>query len=271
MEAYRRELEAKQPDELNALYAAEAEAEAQAAEQEERRRFFNLPSADADFAYWCKAAYWTLDEAVALSLGKDPGIVTPKSITHHRGFSPFVRSFDRLRALADRAKWKGTLFDPVLPSIFANWAVETDIPLPEDIIERVLNGKPAKVVLEGLVQQQSDLIALLEQNLDLKEQRLSLMAERLAVYEAATNEDAEAADASPSKPQSTVERDNMLKVIWSIAAENYGHRPDLKRSTAVADIRRALNLQGLDLSDDTIRRYLTNAEERLPDWLENKR
>ena len=45
--------------------------EAEAA-REEKERFFNLPSADADFPHWSKVAHWFLGEAVALSFGKAP-------------------------------------------------------------------------------------------------------------------------------------------------------------------------------------------------------
>ena len=68
------------PEDLQALYEQEHEkerVEQQAkADREEAQRFFNQPRAKADFEYWSKCAYWTLDEAIALSLGKAPQIVS---------------------------------------------------------------------------------------------------------------------------------------------------------------------------------------------------
>jgi hypothetical protein len=49
------------------------------AEQEEGERFFNRPHANADFDHWSKAAHWTLDEAIALSLGKAPEVAGGKN------------------------------------------------------------------------------------------------------------------------------------------------------------------------------------------------
>lgn len=49
-------------------------------ENEERKRFFNLPTANADIDYWSKQAYWSIDEAIALILGKDPRKVTWKNL-----------------------------------------------------------------------------------------------------------------------------------------------------------------------------------------------
>jgi hypothetical protein len=43
-------------------------------ELEENQRFFNQSRADVDVSHWSRMSYWTLDEAVALSLGKDQGL-----------------------------------------------------------------------------------------------------------------------------------------------------------------------------------------------------
>jgi hypothetical protein len=72
----------------------------------------------------------------------------------------------------------------------------------------------------------------------------------------------------PSKPQSPIERQNMLKAIYVMAIKGYGYKPDDKRSTAIADIVSDLSLEGLAVSDDTIRRYLKEARESLNEWKE---
>ncbi len=73
---YEAELRAKTEAELKALCEQVKEKERQEAEerqQEELQRLFKGPGTKADFEHWSKAAYWTLDESVALSLGKKPG------------------------------------------------------------------------------------------------------------------------------------------------------------------------------------------------------
>jgi hypothetical protein len=72
----------------------------------------------------------------------------------------------------------------------------------------------------------------------------------------------------PAKQQSPIERQNMLKAIHVMAVKGYGYKPDDKRSTAVTDIVTDLSLEGLPVSDDTIRRYLKEAREKLSDWKE---
>ena len=63
----------------------------------------------------------------------------------------------------------------------------------------------------------------------------------------------------------TRERDSMLKLIWAMACHGYGCKSGLKRSDTVQKLMSALALTGLQLSDDTVRRHLKAAEERLPE------
>jgi hypothetical protein len=64
-------------DELQTLHA---NLKANQERQLEAQRFYNQPNAQADFPYWLAMDFWTLDEAVALLLGKNPEIVNPASI-----------------------------------------------------------------------------------------------------------------------------------------------------------------------------------------------
>ena len=74
------------------------------AEREEQDRFFNQPHAKADFAYWIKAAHWTLDEAIALSFGKAPEHVSWERLKNLVQISPFAVEYQRRRELALRAR-----------------------------------------------------------------------------------------------------------------------------------------------------------------------
>ena len=83
--AYERELEIKSPAELQELVdraRAEDAAERFAkAEREEQQRFYNQPYTNANFSHWSKAAHWSLDEAIALSFGKEPEWVSWKRLS----------------------------------------------------------------------------------------------------------------------------------------------------------------------------------------------
>jgi hypothetical protein len=107
------------------------------------------------------------------------------------------------------------------------------------------------------------------ESLEANRQRIELLEAQLAQCQAelaATSE-----SASSEKSQSPRERENMLKVIYAMAVGGYGLEPSKERSTLVPDIMNDLELAGLSLSDDTIRRYIKAACELLPEWQEASR
>lgn len=138
IEEYRVTLEKKTPHEIFSLHSKECEKEIKEGEdRKEQGYFFNQLNAKADFDYWSKATYWTLEEAIALSFGKDPKKVSWKTIEQY-STSSLVNAYRNLRELAVRAKnWK-KLFDPVYPIIFVKWTKDNDIPFPEQLEELVI-------------------------------------------------------------------------------------------------------------------------------------
>jgi hypothetical protein len=138
---YRNTLRSMPRDELSALLVSEKKKEEEEllarAEAEESQRAFNQPYAAADFAHWSKAAYWTLDEALALSFGKSPEVVNWEAVRLYEKVSPFARKYGRVRDLAQRAKTFQKLYDPVLPIIYVLWAANNDIDFPEALAQQV--------------------------------------------------------------------------------------------------------------------------------------
>lgn len=141
IKAYQAELGAKSPEDLMVLYQEEKAKEAkeyqEKAEREEKQRFFNQPSAKADFEHWSKAVYWSLDEAIALIFGKNPETVTWKRVQEFTNISAFARQFAKVRDLARRAKDFNQLYDPVLPGIFLAWARRSEIDVPKELLEQI--------------------------------------------------------------------------------------------------------------------------------------
>ncbi|PPC86733.1 MAG: hypothetical protein CTY37_05200 [Methylotenera sp.] len=139
--AYECELLKKTEAEVKSLYDEEYEKELNTIQLktkfEEQSRFFNQPYANADFVHWSKAAHWTLDEALALSFGKSPDIVSWDKIKQFNNISAFAKDYEKRRDLALRELPWGKLFDPMLPTIFINWAIDKEIELPNELIEKV--------------------------------------------------------------------------------------------------------------------------------------
>lgn len=65
---------------LDALRAVHAAATASKARQEEAQRFYNKAQAKADYGFWLSMDFWTLDEAIALLLQRDPRVVNRAAI-----------------------------------------------------------------------------------------------------------------------------------------------------------------------------------------------
>lgn len=123
---YREELEALPVNELLALVertrVEQAEKNRIDREEEEKNRPHNLPTSGADFAHWARCSYWTLEEAVALSLAKEPRLASWDQLKHLIGESPFASIFAKRRDLILRAKVMGQLWDQTIPRIFVDWA-----------------------------------------------------------------------------------------------------------------------------------------------------
>jgi hypothetical protein len=145
-EAYREELEGLPHEKMMALFDAEYEKERQQYKEKLRREeqalFFHEPGAGANFTHWRKMANWHLDEAVALSLGKNPKIVNWDSISNYGdryvpqawNISEFRGEYARRRELVMRAKSAGDLHDPIKPTIFMRWASDIFEHLPDQLL-----------------------------------------------------------------------------------------------------------------------------------------
>jgi hypothetical protein len=131
---YREELKALAPNEISRLakeaaLAGEEEVRIRR-ELEENQRFFNQSRADVDVTHWSRMSYWTLDEAVALSLGKDPRVVKwdrVKSLVHS---SPFATEFDARREIVIRAIVMRQISNSTIPAVFLAWADRMQFPMP---------------------------------------------------------------------------------------------------------------------------------------------
>jgi hypothetical protein len=264
---YAEELHNMPADEFQALFEAETQKEHDEwrakYEAEEKARFYNQPHASADFTHWSRAAHWTLDEAVALSFGKEPGIVHWEALEPFQRISGFVRQYARVRDLAQRAVVWEQLFDPVLPGIFIAWAQRNEIPFPQELEAAVKKRGNQGVNWKA---KYDELFALYESHRDdwkkiaeeWKDHAERASAEREGLKEQLNS-------AARETPLGKRERESMLKMIAAMAIGGYGHDPTAGRSETVKQIVDDLQRQGVSLSDDTVRRYLTESIEHLND------
>lgn len=114
------------------------------AAQDSKNWLFKNPVTDVDQEFWSKAI-WYLNEAIIISLGKDPRRIDAKyfdrccasNVRNLKNEQIFLRYTDLL-ALVTRANEAGQLIDPVPPLKFIQWADQLDIDFPKEITARIL-------------------------------------------------------------------------------------------------------------------------------------
>jgi hypothetical protein len=262
---YRAELLAKDPHELQELYKEER---AKEADGEDRRRFFNRPHAKADFIHWGKAANWTLDEAVALSFGKEPTVVNWNTVKKYTEFSRFAGQYAKLRDLTLRAeRWK-QLYDPVLPGLFLAWAKRYGIGYPPELEQQVIawghDIADWKSLYDDLKLRSDEAAAAAERALaDGRRAVAELVRERASLRERVGQLE-EAAREVRERPLLSKERDSALKLIIGMAVIGYRYDPGRPRNDATTDISNDLAQLGVPLDPDTVRKWLREASQLLP-------
>lgn len=270
---YRNQLKEIDPSVLLARAKALADADAEQASaklaREEAQHFFNLPYARADIYHWSRVSLWTLDEAVALSLDRDPRIVNFESIKAYRNRSFFVANFEARRMLVTRARDAGQLWDQTIPGIFLAWAQRMRIDVPANLAGAVkeMGGQIAdwKALFDG----QKEIAELAAKNAARFQQchtdalaQLRESQDRVGVLEGAL--EAERSKLPPDRDLKTRERESLLKLVIGMALAGYSYDPKAGRSPIVKEIADDLARAGVALDADTIRKYLQEARELLP-------
>lgn len=257
-------------DELMALVTTENQKESaereRMAEARERARFFHDKEARADFDYWSKMAHWSIDEAIALSLGRSPQIVNMKSVQPYLApdldrtpASPFAVEYARRMELAKRSvTWK-QLFDPVLPSLFLAWSRRLELGVPAELTRAVEARGPwladwkdmydeMKVVCEGWQRTSQG-------------QAAKIVGLTDALAQATSERDAlsEQAKAPRKADLSTRERETLFKLVVGMAVRGYRYDPEAARNDAPGEIAGDLASLGIEVTDDTVRKWLKEA------------
>ncbi len=102
---YAARLRALPSDELQALVQAEKALRPREQllleEAKERSYFFNKPDAMADYGYWGRMPLWKIEEATALSLGRDPRRVNSRSVDSYKAISAFAKRYHQLKDLLE--------------------------------------------------------------------------------------------------------------------------------------------------------------------------
>jgi hypothetical protein len=135
--------------ELNVLHAKELA-------RHEASHFFNQPAANADFREWARYDFWTLEESVALLLGKNPEKVSSKSLKHYLHSSPFAHTYEKLLKLAQRSDVMGAS-ERLRPADVLAWANESEaVRAPAPLVE-LIDARETRAALKQLAEEADQL------------------------------------------------------------------------------------------------------------------
>jgi len=297
--AYRRELASKSKEELSDLVAAEklqqqfiAKLQAEA---KEKNHSFNKPDAFANkktYSYWVKAAYWNLDEATALFLGRNPDQVNLKLMQSYRKISTFAAEFVELNRLVSRSVTMKQLTQLNSPSLTLAWAQRNRISVPEDLIAeidahgiQVADWKTYYDFEKARVEQLSDELERERQsatqksrndsdfldrlmgdhraNSDAFEQKISERDATIAELEKTISSIRESSSEKVLSPDGR-EQKTLLKLVIGMAVEQYRYNHTGSRNQATRQIKDDLEMHGVGISENTILKWLREAAELLP-------
>ncbi|MBB5722873.1 hypothetical protein FHS72_002503 [Loktanella ponticola] len=178
------------------------------------------PDLAADIEYWGQMAHYTLHEALMLSVGNDPEVITEKSLDQmvRRGsLLPSVEFLVKRRELFRRSFRRSPVgFYSVRPDWLLDWFNSISLEVHSDFKEVLVkrSGSPMPHAKEAA-----------------------------AVAEAFT----------------TQERDSLLKLVAAMACEQYSYNPLAERSPAVSNIRSDIEQIGASMDAKTIRKWLKEA------------
>lgn len=266
--------------------------------EQDQDRPFNKFGTEADFEHFGRCAYLTPDEAVALSLGKDPRFVNWAIVKPYLGTSLFALDYANRLDLVERAIAWGELPKLLTPLQFLTWAHQFKVPVPDELIHCTFaRGEPIKYwhdlceeIENELLSTKDQLQAAYETIEELQEAQMletqQTFEEWLATQDqieqlnreheeekAALHEGLEQAQkelealrqhfcsANPvsEKVLTTTERNSLLTIAIAAAVDGYGHDPKSKKNSAPREIADSAVRLGLKLTDETVLKYLKEA------------
>lgn len=266
--SYETKLLSMPSDELNALYENEVEQNKRALEAKAREidAFYDHPAAAADFRYWCKAAVWTLDEAIALSLAKSPEVVNWARAEEDVKISRFAKKYEQIRNLVLRAEQAGELSGSVRPREFLAWAKQHEVDCPPELVELVKARDDTfqdwKAQYEKLAADFNEFKSSSQGALDAKDGEIAdLTKERDQLLElnAELTQDLKEQKALGETPNTKV-LNSLQKIAIGIAVEQYDFHPK-NRNNAAKQIVEDLAGCGISINEDTVRARLREAAE----------
>jgi hypothetical protein len=216
----------------------------------EGTRLFNHPSAMADFDHWTRQALWSLDEANAILLGRDPDVVQPGPVRTTLPRSGFARQYSSLRQSLKRAEMARVLRFPAAPRAVFEWANTIEISLAEELTSLLQRRHREVDWWRGELNRNQEEIQSLKSKLAEASLQLEVLQQTLSNVQESQ---------SHIKPLNPRERSTLDTIIITMAVKGYTFDPNATRSSVPAEIASDAQELGLSVTDETVREKLKAA------------
>lgn len=254
--------------------------------------FFNKPGAFADFGFAARQLVWTLEEAVALSLGRRPDVLnSSRLVNDNAGASKSDLGREYFARLEIGQNWirAGQLEPEATAGEMLAWLRRAQLDFSDDLLEAVTrighqvadwkteydDQLAINAELEdenaGLQQTAQQWAAMHAELTGQHREEVSEIVSKLEEAETTIRMLKASAETEPQRAQQAEdesldprERTSLYKILLAIAVEKYRFDPSASQSAAPGNIAGTTERVGLNVSTKTIRRYLDAAAPLLP-------
>jgi hypothetical protein len=269
-------------DALRAAFEGEIERvwqEAQVeAELRESALFFNAPRTFANHLFWVRSLFWTPEQAVALSLNRNPAAISSLTLqANGAAGTAFASEYGARLYLVQQSIRAGLLGETIAPDAFIKWLYRLGFEPPPEMLNA---ANALNYQLTDWEAQYQALVAdynALEQETETGIARLQALEREYAAHirEQAQKIGAQAdlierlegeiarLQAENDTPEAEKPNKSLQKIALGMAIKSYRFDPDGRRNSAVSNIVSAVVAAGFSISDDTVRELLKAAAATL--------
>lgn len=187
-----------------------------------------------DAVKWAKMAFWRPEEAACITVGFEPDSVMNLTLEDNPANAEAVAKTDLRLDYLNREIEMGNLKPKLVPKSVFEWLDAIDEPYPDELLRLTAKIKPYGPVIDA------------DPSVGKEVERSVTSADVIL---------------PPNQSAMTRKIATLRKIFLALVRDAYGYDRDARRSTIVKDIRNALELAGLSLDDDTIRKHLKQATD----------
>ncbi|MBF9235430.1 hypothetical protein [Microvirga alba] len=226
-------------------------------------RLFTDADTELERDFWLKKPRWTLEQAIAISFGRDPRYVNWTTVEPYASSSNHAYEYYKRRLIVLDTHAEGYLPDPIPSAEFIRWTLR--INLHCDVGEYELYGHappswPPSVPMQSTPTARPDALQTDPKLTDLLRQTQAECA-RLEARVQQLEQELELAE--EQRVMKAPERSALTMLVYAMARGLYGYDPSRLKGDATSKILRALDRFDLSLDEKTIRKYLRQAHNEV--------